>query len=83
MGRPVCSVSRMTNSGRRERSRLAALDRTVKRADASARLQTPLEKFCSEDDMIELTVSKGVESIVAIDASVAGLITRICSLVGV
>jgi hypothetical protein len=56
------------NSGRRERSRFAALERTANRVDAPARLQTPLEKFSKEEAMIELTESRGVESIVAIAA---------------
>jgi hypothetical protein len=69
----------MINSGSRERSRVAALERTANRAEASARLQTPLEKFCSEEAIMELTASSGVESIVAIDVSVAGFITWIRS----
>ena len=63
------------NSGKRERRRVAALERTEKRLDASAWLQTPLEKFCNEEVMIELTMSTDVESMVAIDDSVVGLIT--------
>jgi hypothetical protein len=63
------------NSGRRARSRFAALDKTVNRVDASAWLQTPLEKFSRDETTMALTVSWGVESIVAIGDSVAGLMT--------
>lgn len=63
------------NSGRRERRRFAALERTVKRVDASTLLHMPLEKFSNEEVMMELTVSRGVESMVAIIDSVAGLMT--------
>jgi hypothetical protein len=63
------------NSGSRDRRRFAALERTANRVDASALLQMPLEKFCNEDAIILLIVSRGVESIVATDISVAGLLT--------
>jgi len=61
------------NSGRRDRSRFAALERTANLVDASVLLQTPLEKFSREDWMIALTVSTEVESMIAISDSVAGL----------
>jgi len=44
--------------------------------------QIPLAKFCNEEAIIELTVSTGVESIVAMEDSVAGLTTWICASVG-
>ncbi len=58
------------------------MDRTVKRVDGSAWLQTPLLKFSKEEEMMELTASRGAESMVAIDASVAGLITSMTSFAG-
>ena len=53
----------------------------MNRVDASTLLQTPLAKFCNEEAMMELTVSSGVESIVAIIDSVAGLMIWIRSSV--
>jgi hypothetical protein len=70
------------NSGRRDRSRFAALERTVNFVDASVRLQIPLEKFSREDWIIALIVERGVESMVAIEISVAGLMIWILASVG-
>lgn len=83
IGRPVCKVSSSMNSGSRDRSKVAALERTVNRVDASALLQTPLEKFCKEDLTVAFTVSRDVESIVAMHVSVAGLMIWIRSSVAV
>lgn len=63
------------NSGRRERSKFAAFERTENLVEASVLLQTPLEKFFNEEAIIELTASRDVESIVAIGDSVAGFMT--------
>lgn len=43
--------------------------------------QTPDEKLCSDELMTELTSSRGVESTVAIEDSVAGLTMVISSCV--
>lgn len=60
------------NSGRRDRRRFAALERTANLVDASVRLQIPLEKFSREDWIMALMAGRGVESMVAIWDSVAG-----------
>lgn len=70
------------NSGRRDRSRFAALERTVNLVDASLLLQMPLEKFSREEWMMALTVSWEVASMVAICDSVAGLMIWILVSVG-
>lgn len=71
------------NSGRRERRSRAAVERTVKRVDGSARDQEPLWKVFRDSVMIWLTVSLEVESMVAIGSSVAGLMTGIRGVVAV
>lgn len=71
------------NSGRRERRRRAAVERTVKRVDWSARDQEPLLKVFRDSAMIRSTVSLEVESMVAIGSSVAGLMTGIRDAVAV
>ena len=73
MGRPVWRVSREANSARRERRRDAARERTAKRVEGSARDQAPLWKWAREEVMVEVTAERGVEGMVAIRASVAGL----------
>lgn len=67
------------NSGRRERSKFAALDKSANRVDASVRLQIPLAKLSNDEAITDVTVSRLVDSIVAIMDSVAGLITSICT----
>jgi len=54
---------------------VAALERTENLVDASVRDQTPEEKFSKEEAMIEFTVSREVESMVARGVSVAGFMT--------
>lgn len=71
------------NSGRRERRSRAAVERTVKRVDGSARDQEPWWKVFRDSVMIWLTVSLGVESMVAIGSSVAGLMMGIRGVVAV
>ena len=82
IGRPVWRVSREAKSLIRARRRVAALESTAKRAEASARDQAPLRKWRREEATMELTVECGVAEMVAMVSSVAGLMTRIYSAVG-
>lgn len=61
---------------------VAAFERTEKRVEASDLLHIPLWKFCSDEAMMALTCSRGVESIVVINCSVAGLVIWIRCGVG-
>lgn len=83
IGRPVWRVSSSMNSGRRERRSRAAVERTVKRIDGSARDQEPSWNVFRDSVMIWLTDSLGVESMVAIGSSVAGLMTGIRGVIAV
>lgn len=82
IGRPVCWVSRSTNSGRRWRRRVAALERTVKRVVASALLHVSLWKVLTVEARIEVIVERGVESIVVICCSVDGFMIGMRCWVG-
>lgn len=71
------------NSGRRVRRSRAAVERTVKRSEGSVLDHGPLWKIWTESATMVVTVSWGVESIVAMGVSVAGLRTVITWVVAV